>query len=240
MGRAFGANRTASIVDRTAFDAGTKGARMDQSVVRWFNEFADHTSWAHGIVAFYANAGIAVFAMLLAASAYDARRNDRLIRLAGAVSGGIAVLIALGIGQIIGNIADRPRPYTAMPDLHVLIHRSTDFSFPSDHATVAGAVAVALLLSDRRFGLIAAGAGVLMAAARVYVGVHYPSDVLAGLALGGLMALACWITVVPTIARMLAAVERGRFGRLVSPASIVATSTATARLDRDRGSERPM
>jgi membrane-associated phospholipid phosphatase len=72
-----------------------------------------------------------------------------------------------------------------------------DWSFPSNHATVAGAVAVAVLWSALRLGagllLIAAAA----AASRVVVGVHFPHDVVAGFLLGAVVAAA-----LPTIARM--------------------------------------
>ena len=72
-----------------------------------------------------------------------------------------------------------------MSDVHVLHDRTKDFSSPSDHATVAGTVAVGLLLANRRWGIPAVVAAVVMAFTRAYVGAHYPSDVLAGLALGG-------------------------------------------------------
>ncbi|GAC1361611.1 MAG: hypothetical protein NVSMB32_00820 [Actinomycetota bacterium] len=58
--------------------------------------------------------------------------------------------------------------------MHLLLARTGDFSFPSDHAAVAGAVATALFLVDRRIGLVAAILALAMAFARVYVGAHYP------------------------------------------------------------------
>ena len=96
-----------------------------------------------------------------------------------------AALIALEIAQLIGRAVDRTRPFHALSSVHVLIARSADFSFPSDHATTAGAVSVGLLFAGRRiWGAIAVICALVMAFARVYVGVHYPGDVLAGLTLG--------------------------------------------------------
>jgi membrane-associated phospholipid phosphatase len=82
-----------------------------------------------------------------------------------------------------------------MPTSHVPLARSTDFSFPSDHATATGAVGVGLVLAGIRYGssalgLITSCLAVLLAISRVYVGVHYPGDVLAGLALGATVAAA--------------------------------------------------
>lgn len=85
------------------------------------------------------------------------------------------------------------RPYTDDRSLLVLAHRSSDFSFPSDHAVMAGAVAVGLWLVSTRLGVLATVAALLMAASRVYIAAHYPHDVLAGLAFGAAVALIGWL-----------------------------------------------
>ncbi|MCX5068602.1 phosphatase PAP2 family protein [Micromonospora lupini] len=64
-----------------------------------------------------------------------------------------------------------------------------DWSFPSNHATLAGALAITTLLLSRRLGLVALPLAVLAAFSRVFVGVHYPHDVAAGLLLGALVAM---------------------------------------------------
>lgn len=81
-----------------------------------------------------------------------------------------------------------------------------DYSFPSNHATLAGALAVTTLLLSRRLGLIALPLAVLAAFSRVFVGVHYPHDVAAGLLLGALVALVA----TPLLARPTAEALRRR------------------------------
>ena len=98
----------------------------------------------------------------------------------------------MGAAQLVGQVVDRARPYALMPAAHVLIDRTSDFSFPSDHATAVGAVAAALWLANRRLGLLAGGLALLMAFSRVYVGVHYPGDVAGGLVLGAGTVLVLW------------------------------------------------
>ncbi len=174
---------------------------MDGSLFRWINRLANRTGWAHGIFTAFAKYGIVLFAVLLVVAYLDGRQHDDVGAVAGSVWAAAAALIALGIGQVIGGAIDRVRPYAAMSGVHVLIDRTSDFSFPSDHATAAGAVAAGLLLTNRRWGITAAVLAVVMAFARVYVGAHYPADVIAGLALGAVVAVAGRVVVVPLLTR---------------------------------------
>lgn len=175
---------------------------MDARLYRWVSNVADHTTWAHGLASTFARYGIVVFAGFLVAAYLDARRRNSAREVAGAVWAASAALIAVGIGQLIGHAVHRARPYDAMPAVHVLIARSGDFSFPSDHATAVGAIAVGLTLTNRRWGIPALVAAIGMAAARVYVGVHYPADVAAGLILGAIVAATGVAAVVPLLTKV--------------------------------------
>ncbi|MDY3128166.1 MAG: phosphatase PAP2 family protein [Corynebacterium sp.] len=111
------------------------------------------------------------------------------------------VVLALGIAQIITTFAksvfDRPRP----PEVFHLV-MTHDASFPSGHATVAGALAGAITMVVRVRGDKRASASALcvvmwtwalfMATARLYLGVHWLSDVLTGLVLGALVSILVW------------------------------------------------
>jgi undecaprenyl-diphosphatase len=102
----------------------------------------------------------------------------------------LAAALALGLNQVLGRLWDRPRPFVAHPaQVHLLLAHTADSSFPSDHVAAAMAIALVLTKAHRRLGgLLFALAG-LVGVARVYVGDHYPGDVLAG-ALVGLVASA--------------------------------------------------
>ncbi|HQZ34045.1 MAG TPA: phosphatase PAP2 family protein [Ilumatobacteraceae bacterium] len=184
---------------------------MDNSIFRWINRLTNRTGWAHGFFTSYAKYGIVLFAVLLVAAYLDGRQHDDLRAVAGSVWAAGAALAALGIGQLIGGAIGRARPYDAMTGVHLLVDKTTDFSFPSDHATAAGAVAVGLLLTNRRLGIVAAVLAIVMAFTRVYVGAHYPGDVIAGLALGGAVAAAGMVLVVPLLARLAERLSRTRF-----------------------------
>lgn len=103
------------------------------------------------------------------------------------ISMGTALLIGLIIGNLIlKNSFARIRPYdlnTAIrPDL--LVKALSDYSFPSGHTLASFEAATVLLIRDKRFGIPAVILAVLIAFSRLYLYVHYPSDVLAGAVLG--------------------------------------------------------
>jgi len=107
----------------------------------------------------------------------------------GAFLAGASALIALGLGQVVGYALPRPRPYLAHP-VHLLINRSVDTSFPSDHATLGFAVAVMVWQCNRKVGVWLLVLALVLAFSRVFVGAHYPSDVLGGAVLGSVTSLA--------------------------------------------------
>jgi undecaprenyl-diphosphatase len=119
--------------------------------------------------------------------------------------GAILALLAAGgawlIRQVIIRAWVRPRPFVAHPRaVHKLIAHASDPSFPSGHAAASIAIAVAVLLVHRRVGGLVLTVALVISYARVYVGVHYPSDVLAGALIGTGAALVFWrpLAIIPT------------------------------------------
>lgn len=162
---------------------------MNDSLFEQVNRFAVATPWLHPLVLGYATYGVVAFAALLLAGWWSARRSGDPRAVAVGVSAGAATLLAIAVNQpIVAAVAER-RPYTTLPGILVLVHRSSDFSFPSDHAVMAGAAATGLLFVSLRLGLAAWCAAVLMGFARVYIAAHYPADVVAGLAIGAAVAV---------------------------------------------------
>ena len=84
----------------------------------------------------------------------------------------------------------RERPCWIDPAVQLLIENPGDFSFPSGHTMASFEAAVSILLYNRRWGAAALVLAALIAFSRLYLFVHFPSDVLTGLVLGVVIALA--------------------------------------------------
>ncbi len=111
---------------------------------------------------------------------------------------GLSALLAMGVGALITNVAiknivARVRPYDTISELILLIERQHDYSFPSGHTCASFAAAYALYRTlPRKWGIPCLVLATLIALSRLYVGVHYPSDVLGGLAVGIFAGWAGW------------------------------------------------
>ena len=179
------------------------------------NRFARHTPWLHGVAVAYVNLAVAGLAVLVLIGVLVARHRPSGV-LAAAVWSGLAGPVAVGLNQPLIHALDEKRPFVTLPHVLVLVHRSADAGLPSDHATLAGAVLAAMYLVDRRLGVVATVVGVLLAADRVYVGVHYPGDVLAGLAVGAAVALLGWLLTRVLLTALVRRLRAGSLRRLLT------------------------
>ncbi|MER6527040.1 phosphatase PAP2 family protein [Streptomyces sp. NPDC001508] len=101
----------------------------------------------------------------------------------------LAAAVAVLVNVPIRGFVERPRPFLDHQGLEVLVSGKTDYSFVSDHATITMALAVGLFVANRRFGIAGLGLALLEGFCRVYMGVHYPTDVVGGFALGTAVVL---------------------------------------------------
>lgn len=181
--------------------SGWIGDRRDFLVV---NGFARHTPWLHGFMRWFAAGGVLALALLLLLGWYVGRRAGSARQVAAAGWAGVSALVAVAVNQPIVHVVREQRPFVTLRHILVLAAHSPDPGFPSDHATAAGAVAAGLLFVSWRLGALGILTAALVAFSRVYVGVHYPRDVVAGLALGAAIAVAGVVLVLPLLTRLVA------------------------------------
>jgi len=176
---------------------------LNTSLFLSVNDFARSTPWLQGPATLVAGYGLVVFAALLLAGWWIARRDGDPIRMAAAVWAPLGTLLAVAVNQPIVALVHEQRPYDALTGILVLATPTTDPGFPSDHATAAGAVMAGLFLVNRTLSWIAALAAAAMAFSRVYIAAHYPLDVAAGLLLGAAVTLLGWILVRRLLLRLV-------------------------------------
>ena len=103
---------------------------------------------------------------------------------------GVTCAISMVIGLIVANLilknwVARVRPYVTIEELELMIEPQKDWSFPSGHATNSFACGwVMFRTMKKRYGVLALVMAILITLSRIYVGVHYPTDILAGTAIG--------------------------------------------------------
>jgi membrane-associated phospholipid phosphatase len=160
---------------------------------RWFrdvNDFARHTSYLHEVGRLGAVwlPLLVVLACVGAAWARGRFRPDAPTAVASAVWSLAAGAIAWAVAHPLAAAVDRTRPYRTLPGVEVLVHRASTASLPDVATAGLAAVAAGLWFSDGRSGTGASLAVVGAALAQVYVGLAYPGDVAAGIALGATAA----------------------------------------------------
>lgn len=158
----------------------------------WVNGLARATPWAHAAMVTYAVwAGLVLLAAMLVGGWLWGRRQDDAPRVfATALLAGVGVVVAVVLNKaVITHLFERPRPCTTVHHALALVPCTPDNAFPSDHALLAGAFAAGLLLLNRALGTVAVVAAVFVAFGRVYIGMHHPGDVTAGILLGALIAV---------------------------------------------------
>jgi membrane-associated phospholipid phosphatase len=133
-----------------------------------------------------------ILAVVVLTAIYVVARNRSILPVA---AGAGAAGIAWALAHVAKDIADRPRPYEVIVGTVLRQQPAHGTSFPSSHTAVALAVAIALApFLARPLAAVGIGYAVLLGWSRVYLGVHYPLDVLGGagigLAAGGVIVLA--------------------------------------------------
>ena len=112
-------------------------------------------------------------------------------RRLGCMCASALVFDLLSVNLLVKNLFARTRPYEVIEGLTNLIGKQSDFSFPSGHTAASFAVATVLVMrAPKKLSIPAAVLAVIISLSRLYVGVHYPTDVLGGVFIGILCGVA--------------------------------------------------
>ena len=170
------------------------GSNPDVDLLYDINGLAkDAPHWFDRVMEYVGEYGILLGMVLLILWCWWAGRRrggeDAASSVAALVWAPLAAALAVLVNVPIRGFVERPRPFRAHEGLEVLVSGKTDYSFVSDHATITMAMAAGLFVVNRKFGLFGIALALLEGFCRVYMGVHYPTDVIGGFALGTAVAL---------------------------------------------------
>ncbi|WP_433338705.1 phosphatase PAP2 family protein [Spirillospora sp. CA-294931] len=180
--------------------------RAPEFSAQWYREVTEFAHglppWAREAAEIGTDAGLGLFAVLFLAGWWRARgRGDRAMALA--LTAPVAVIAAYLVSEISKTQLREERPCRAVAGAVNIAACPApgDWSFPSNHATIAAASAAAIVVAWRALAPLVLPLAALMAFSRVLVGVHYPHDVAAGYLLGAAVAaLACLAAARPAAA----------------------------------------
>lgn len=161
---------------------------LDLKLFEMVNQFAGKYDVLDQLVISFSKYGVVIFGLIFVWLWFTKRgdqfKNRQLVLFALTI-----VLFTIGINKILEISFFRERPFVAH-DVHVLSDKTPDDpSFPSNHSGGSFALAFAMFWRYRKAGIIFIGFAVLMALSRLFLGVHYPTDVFVGMLIALIVTL---------------------------------------------------
>ncbi|MGI6721239.1 MAG: phosphatase PAP2 family protein [Anaerovoracaceae bacterium] len=155
--------------------------QSDQNILLWIQEYWRNDCLSPAVI-FITKLGTGAAVWIVISVILLIPRKTRKVALLA-----LAALLAAYVidNLILKNLVARPRPYDVIPGLHSLIGAQNDYSFPSGHAGSSFAAAVVLFNGlSQKYSWVFLVLAALISLSRLYVGVHYPTDVLCGALIG--------------------------------------------------------
>jgi undecaprenyl-diphosphatase len=165
-------------------------SQLNVDVFRAINDIGkEHTS-LDPIAIFMADYMIFVLALGMLVYWFTQTNKNRMM----VIQAGVAFVLAEVLGKIAGTMYYHNQPFTELPHVNQLIAHAVNNAFPSDHSILFFSVCFSFLLVRKKEGWLWLVFACIVGVSRIWVGVHYPGDVLTGALIGIVAALvAYWI-----------------------------------------------
>lgn len=157
---------------------------MNYNLFKSINQLAGYHPFLDGLMAGVTNNALIVYAVVLLLIWFFGKDQYKKTVIYAAITG----MLALLINFIIGHIYFEPRPFVTHK-VNLLVNHAADASFPSDHTTGAFALALAVLFVHRKIGIGMLLFAFLTGFSRIYVGHHYPFDILGSMIVSLVMSI---------------------------------------------------
>jgi len=149
---------------------------LNETLFHWINGWAEHYAWLDDLLVGLTQGALVILAMIMVLLWIFGGTSFRRTVLFAGLTGIVALLIG---NVLVPLFYSHPRPF-AIEQVHQLVNHVADNSFPSDHATGSFAIAFAVCATHRKWGSALLIFAVVTGFSRIYVGIHYPLDIVGG------------------------------------------------------------
>ncbi|OJD53662.1 undecaprenyl-diphosphatase [Bacillus sp. 4048] len=150
---------------------------MNYTVFQWFNSFAGSSKLLDTLMVAITNSAAYVALFMFILWFNNGKKENAIIKQYTVLYTTLSVIITLLVNVLIHEVYYHPRPFVSH-DVHQLVPHAADSSFVSDHSVLVFSIAFVFLLRGEKLKYVALIWAVLVGVSRMYVGVHYPLDIL--------------------------------------------------------------
>jgi len=155
---------------------------MDYNFLKWFNSFAGQWEWLDVLGIICAEYLIFAIPLIIFLVYFFSKNRKKMFSIILKII--LALALVYTLNYLIGLIFARTRPFVNNNEIYQLAKlftKPTDFSFPSYHTATVFVFAFIVLLDWKKFGIILLVPALIVGLARIFTGVHYPTDILGGI-----------------------------------------------------------
>lgn len=169
-------------------------SEMNIHIFRMINDLGKEFTFLNSTMAFVAEYTVFFLALSVIIFWFTRANQNRMM----VICAGVAFIVAEIMGEIAGKLHINNQPFAELSNVNQLVQHAVDNSFPSDHTMLFFSFCVTFWLFEKRLRFLWVGLAVCVGFSRIWVGVHYPGDVLVGAILSIIAAVIVY-RVVPNI-----------------------------------------
>lgn len=151
-------------------------SQINVELFRWINNLGIEHTYLNSTFIFIAKYMVVILALLTIVFWFSKDRRNRMM----VISATITFVVAETLGKIAGQLHSNNQPFVELAHVNQLIEKTVNNSFPSDHTILFFSFCITFCIFQKRWAFIWVLSAILVGISRIWVGVHYPADVIAG------------------------------------------------------------